>query len=113
MRFFNPISFWTTVPLSSRTTVGIKSVQYFPYTFASGGTTKATTITSVNTAKAVVINLGFTCASAGAAINTPSRITPWLTLTDATTVTATRASGADDSSNNLTGTGSFVVVEFN
>lgn len=86
-----------------------KSVQYGTYTFTSGGVSVTATLgASVNTAKAVIIPLGF-------AINKGSTVgvfnLPYLAFSAVNQVTATRLEGQDSAGSNVTGTGTFVVVE--
>lgn len=59
MRTFSPFAIWSQVPLANRTASIIKSLQYTTVTF-TGSNVKSgtTTITSVNTAKTVLIPLG-------------------------------------------------------
>ena len=84
----------------------INSVQYGTVTIASGATSGTATITSVDTSKSVLGFLGFTTAVDSSVQN---RVFPRITLTNATTVTATR-----DSSDPVKAvTVSFVVTEFN
>jgi len=77
-----------------------KSVQYGSVTITTG-TSNTATITSVDTTKAVLITLGSSCDIDNATY------TPRATLTNATTVTATRVG-----SGGQTTVTSFVVVEF-
>lgn len=111
MRFFNPLSVWTQVTIANKTARVFKSVQYGTYTFGSGGTSTTATITSVDTTRAVVIPLGFTVAAVVSGAGGIGATNPYLTLTNATTITATRASGTDSAGTAMVGTGSFVVVE--
>jgi len=81
----------------------IKSIQYGTLTWASGDTTVTATITSVNTARAVLSYLGF----AGTNTTNPGADECSMTLTNATTVTGLRSlSGAS------TASASFCVTEF-
>ena len=82
---------------------GIKSVQQGTIAINDPALSNTAVITSVNTAKAFVLNLGMETASTGIA-----QIMTRVSLTDATTVTATR--GATAAGNNVTV--GFVVVEF-
>lgn len=93
------------IPLSP-----INSVQYGTVTIAGSSATGTATITSVDTSKAVLGFLGFTTTldtSGGSAVH-QNRMFPMITLTNATTVTATRNSS--DPSDTVTV--SFVVVEY-
>jgi hypothetical protein len=108
MRTFNPFAMWSQVPLANRTASVIKSIQYGTIAFTSASDVPTATITSVSTSKAVVFHLG---ASAGTLSVGSTQVAPnycRLTLTNATTVTATRSSGL----NGLDGTVSFCVVEY-
>lgn len=87
----------------------IKSIQYGTYTFAGGATTATATISSVTTGKTALIFLGFAIEKGA---TTGVFNLPYITLTNATTVTATRIVGTDSGSSNVAGTGSFVAVEF-
>lgn len=79
MRLFNPFSVWSQVPLANRTASIIKSLQYTTVTF-TGSNVKSgtTTITSVNTAKTILVPQGF---------SGPGTLPCRFTLTDATTIT--------------------------
>ena len=85
----------------------INSVQYGTVTIASGATSGTATITSVDTSKSVLGFLGFTTAVDSSGVQ--NRVFPRITLTNATTVTATR----DTSDPGKSVTVSFVVTEFN
>jgi hypothetical protein len=78
----------------------IKSIQRGTVT-ANGATTGTATITSVNTAKTELRYLGFSSASA-----ILDRINSRIDLTNATTVTLTKATASDAA------TASFEVTEF-
>lgn len=80
----------------------IKSIQY-GVVVISTGTSATATITSVNTAKAVVLNLG--SFSSGAATST--QVLAGLTLTNGTTVTANRGLSTSENTDVY-----FCVVEF-
>lgn len=81
---------------------GIKSIQYGTISAAGAATSGTATITSVNTAKTVLVHLGErgTAADIASMSNT-------ITLTNATTVTMNRSASTDAI------TVSFVAVEFN
>lgn len=81
----------------------IKSVQYGTVVIGAGATSATATISSVTTSKSVVVFLGFQESSSAA---TPQTYLAYLTLTNATTVTATRQASGD------TLTVGFCVVEF-
>lgn len=85
----------------------IKSIQQGTITLAAGATTSGTaTITSVDTAKTVVLHRGVSAAvNSGAA---SPELNGRLTLTNATTVTADRSAGGNQSA----ATFSYVAVEF-
>ncbi len=92
----------------------LKSVQYGQITFGAGSASGTATITAVTTSKAVVIYLGYTEPDAGTQERSSFSTAPWLTLTNATTVTATRSTGlVNGAGANVTGTVAFVVAEFN
>lgn len=64
---------------------GIKSIQYGSITITGTNTTNTATISSVNTSKTVLHFLGFYSAAKDEVMTAQS-----ITLTDATTITATR-----------------------
>lgn len=81
----------------------VASIQQGTIVFASGDATKTATITSVGTGNSMVINLGNTTAKT---TSSSGETVPSLTLTNATTVTATRG---------VTGTAltvGYAVIEF-
>lgn len=83
----------------------INSIQYGTATISSGNTSGTATITSVDTSKAVLIMLGYTSDSAS---ESPREYLIRITLTNATTVTATK----NTAGTGITSVVSFVVVEF-
>jgi dihydroxyacid dehydratase/phosphogluconate dehydratase len=88
---------------STGLTSAIASVQYFTKAFAASSSVTQT-ITSVNTAKSVIVILGALVTSSTA---TPDNYLAQATLTNATTVTLTRGG-----STNVGLSVGFVVVEF-
>lgn len=80
----------TVVEFSS---AAIQSIQAGTITIGSGNTSNTATITSITTANAFVIYLGVSGTSTTA--NTGPRYQTRLTITDATTVTASRNTGTD------------------
>ncbi len=91
---------WSLVAVASRTVVAINSIQYGSITLTDPETSDTATITSVTTSKAVLLFLGARTNGIGG--------TPSITLTNSTTVTATRLDGASG----YTTVVSFVVLEF-
>jgi len=85
----------------------VKSVQYGTAPINSTGTTTTTTITSVNTADAVLLWGGFLSQSPSDGSTDPGMLMCRITLTNATTVTANRNT-ADFYGRNLP----FCVIEF-
>jgi hypothetical protein len=108
MRGFNPIGFWTQVPITLRLARGVRSKQAGTITIASGANssntaTLGTTLTDASRAH-VVFNGYSSGANAGAA---PPEGNVRLDLTNTTTVTATRGAGA----NSAACTVAFTVIE--
>lgn len=90
----------STRTLTSAATV-INSIQYGTVALTNGSTSATATITSVDTSKAVLINLGYTVSE-----DTAKDALARLSLTNSTTVTATRGASVN------TCTVGFCVVEF-
>ncbi len=89
----------------------IKSIQRGTISMTSGETSKAATVTSVNTAKSILNHLGNTTnESSSPSLYAPSEST--LTLTNATTVTADRGS-VTGTAGALTNVTSYELIEFN
>lgn len=99
---FNPFAVWSQVPIGSRTSTVVKSLQRGVISIADVPTSGTATITAVNTAKSVVL-FGGIVASSGSTLNAS------LVLTDATTVTA---STNKSSGSGVTATVPWQVVEF-
>ena len=81
---------------------GVKSVQTGTIVITNTNLTNTATVSSVNTAKSVVLFGGWTTDNASGTLI----FSPYLTLTNATTVTATRSNTAN------TTTVSYTVLEF-
>lgn len=81
---------------------GVKSVQTGTIVITATNLTNTATISSVNTAKSVVLFGGWTTDNTGGTLT----FAPYLTLTNATTVTATRSNTSN------TTTVSYTVLEF-
>lgn len=84
----------------------VKSVQYGSITIGTGSTSNTATITAVRTDKALLVYLGGTVSGSGTG-NTDIALSR-VTLTNSTTVTATRG----ESDANLSTVTTFVVIEF-
>lgn len=101
---------WSLVAVAARTVSIYKTVQRGTITFAAGATSATATLAqAVDTTKAVEHMNGWN-ADAGSGNNRLEN-TPKITLTNSTTVTATRAAGTDSTSVNVAGTVNFVVKE--
>lgn len=92
----------TFVPFGGNT---IKSVQRGVITISSGTSSGTATITSVDTSKSIVNFLNWACNTGGVA---QSNYSPYVTLTNTTTVTAAKG---DTSA--ITDYVSWEVIEFN
>lgn len=68
----------------------VKSIQYVTLTLASGNTSDTATISAVDTAKTTLHMLGFSTSYTGGGSPTPASTFPRITLTNSTTITATR-----------------------
>jgi hypothetical protein len=99
MRFFNPILVWSGVGIASKTSRTVRSVQQGTIVL-SGVASNTATITSVDTTRSVCLYGG--TSTTGTADQGLVRVS----VTDATTVTATRQSASNDA------TVSYTVVEF-
>jgi hypothetical protein len=96
MRGFNPIGFWTQVPITLRLARGVRSKQAGVITIASGNNTENTATlgtTLTDATRAHVIYNGYAAGeNSGAG---PPEGNVRLTLTNTTTVTATRSANAN------------------
>jgi hypothetical protein len=109
MRGFNPIGFWTQVPITLRLARGVRSIQKNTVTLASGATTSntatlGTTLTDADRAH-IIVNGWSAGANAGAA---PPEGNFRLTLTNTTTVTINREAGANSAGITV----AFTVIEY-
>ena len=109
MRGFNPVGFWTQVSISTRLTRGVRSIQAGTITIASGNNTSNTATlgtTLTDAARAHVIYNGYSADANGGAAPPESNVR--LTLTNTTTVTATRSAGVNSAACIV----AFTVIEY-
>lgn len=92
-RQLNPSQVWSQTPLASRTASVIKSIQQGTISLPNGNGTGTATITSVTTGKSMVTLSGLTSADNNTTY--PSARMARVDLTNATTVTMTRATSVD------------------